>query len=129
MVQEVGEQELTRREHDGDPVWRPEREEQELHSLGQGDVELYIRTYNTLLRSSGEIRVKALEEVHLNTNSSLHPNGRDAAPDMSAFIYTIWRLPVCMIAVDHVVMGQAQAAFRRAGLTGAEDWQVVVAPG
>jgi hypothetical protein len=129
MAQEAREQEISPGQPAGGPFWQHEREEQELHSLGQGDVELYIRTYNTLLRSSGEIRVKALEEMHLNTNSSLHPNGREAAPDMSAFIYTIWRLPACMIAVEHVVMGQAQAAFRRAGLTGVEDWQVVVAPG
>jgi hypothetical protein len=109
--------------------WQHGREQQDLHSVGHGDVELYIRTYNTLLRSSGEIRVKALEEVHLNTNSSLHPSGREAAPDMSAFIYAVWRLPACMIAVAHVVMGQSQAAFRRGGLPDVEEWQSVAAPG
>jgi len=109
--------------------WRHNREEQELHSVGRGDVELYIRTYNTLLRSSGAIPVKALEEVHLNTSSSLHPSGRDGGPDMSAFIYTVWRLPACLAQVSHVVMGQSQAAFLRAGMTDVESWQVVGAQG
>jgi len=31
------------------------------HEAGKRDVELYIRTYNTLLRSSGEVSLKALK--------------------------------------------------------------------
>ena len=100
-----------------------------MHAVGRGDVELYIRTYNTLLLSSGGIRVKALEEVHLNTNSILHPNGRDVAPDMSALIYSVWRLPSCMADVVHVVMGQSPAAFERSGLGDVESWRAVSAPG
>ena len=34
------------------------------HEAGKRDVELYIRTYNTLLRSSGEISLKALVQAH-----------------------------------------------------------------
>ena len=36
------------------------------HEAGKRDVELYIRTYNTLLRSSGEISLKALIQAHYN---------------------------------------------------------------
>ncbi len=105
------------------------RDHHNMHTVGRGDVELYIRTYNTLLLSSGGIRVKALEEVHLNTNSILHPNGRDVAPDMSALIYSVWRLPSCMADVVHVVMGQSPAAFERSGLGDVESWRAVSAPG
>src|SRR6266436_5483201 len=42
------------------------------HEAGKRDVELYIRTYNTLLRSSGEINLKALVQAHYNIDSSLH---------------------------------------------------------
>src|SRR5579871_1886353 len=56
------------------------------HEAGKQDVELYIRTYNTLLRSSGEISLKALVQSHYNIDSSLHPDARSPYPDMSAFI-------------------------------------------
>ena len=46
------------------------------HEAGKRDVELYIRTYNTLLRSSGEINLKALVQAHYNIDSSLHPDAR-----------------------------------------------------
>src|ERR1051326_3999196 len=59
------------------------------HEAGTRDVELYIRTYNTLLRSSGEISLKALVQAHYNIDSSLHPDARSPYPDMSAFIYSV----------------------------------------
>ncbi|HVD57401.1 MAG TPA: hypothetical protein VNC17_11200, partial [Thermoleophilaceae bacterium] len=37
------------------------------------EVELYQRTYNTLLRSSGETALRVLESAHRQINSSLHP--------------------------------------------------------
>src|SRR5207302_5574366 len=63
------------------------------HEAGKRDVEMYIRTYNTLLRSSGEISLKALVQAHYNIDSSLHPDARSPYPDMSAFIYSVLRLP------------------------------------
>ncbi len=35
-------------------------------------IELYIRTYYSLLRSSGEVRIRSLEETHEGMLSSLH---------------------------------------------------------
>src|SRR5207245_4547421 len=55
---------------------------------GKRDVEMYIRTYNTLLRSSGEVSLKAIVQAHYNIDSSLHPQARSPYPDMSAFIYS-----------------------------------------
>ena len=51
------------------------------HEVGKRDVELYIRTYNTLLRSSGEVSLKALVQAHYNIESSLHPDARSLRTD------------------------------------------------
>ena len=40
---------------------------------GSEEVELYQRTYTTLLRSSGETRLRILESGHKAMHSSLHP--------------------------------------------------------
>ena len=41
-------------------------------SAGRREVELYVRTYTTLLQSSGAIGVSSLEPAHLTAESSLH---------------------------------------------------------
>jgi hypothetical protein len=40
------------------------------------EIDLYIRTYYSLLRSSGEVRVRAFEEAHSFSDSSLHAGAR-----------------------------------------------------
>ena len=57
------------------------------------EVELYQRTYNTLLRSSGETHLRVLESSHRQMGSSLHPLADSDEPDLGAFIYAIRRLP------------------------------------
>ena len=44
------------------------------------EIELYLRTYYSLLRSSGEVEVRSLEETHAAMNSSLHPGRRQSGP-------------------------------------------------
>ena len=41
--------------------------------LSSDEVELYHRTYTTLLRSSGETQLRVLESSHRAMGSSLHP--------------------------------------------------------
>src|SRR5437588_3411319 len=72
-------------------------QDNEHYEAGKRDVEMYIRTYNTLLRSSGEISLKALVQAHYNIDSSLHPEARSPYPDMSAFIYRFLRLPAAIL--------------------------------
>lgn len=88
------------------------------------EIDLYIRTYYSLLRSSGEVRVRAFEEAHAYSNSSLHPGARDAAIDVAAFAYSAARLPECMPRVRRVVMGQSHEHFEAAGLD-VRGWQRV----
>ena len=65
--------------------------------------DLYARTYMTLLRSSGTVRVHALQAAHARMRSSLHALAARSEPDAGAFIYAIQRLPLCVSKVSKVV--------------------------
>lgn len=91
------------------------------------EVELYIRTVYSLLRSSTEVHIRTLEEVHAGMNSPLHPDARKHSPDTSAFIYAILRLPDCISDVDSIVLGQSASLFARHGFSDVEEWQPVSA--
>ncbi len=92
------------------------------------EIDLYIRTYYSLLRSSGEVRVRAFEEAHLFSQASLHAGAREAAPDVAAFGYAAARLPDCMPRIRRVILGQSDSTFARFGypVTG---WSELSAPG
>ena len=96
-------------------------------SRGNEEIELYIRTYYSLLRSSGDVRVRSLEETHSAMNSSLHVGAGNPAPDMSAFLYSVMRLPQCMPQVSLVLMGQSEEVFSRRGYPHVDQWQSVSA--
>ncbi|WP_207229243.1 DUF6909 family protein [Ktedonosporobacter rubrisoli] len=96
------------------------------HEAGTRDVELYIRTYNTLLRSSGEVSLKALVQAHYNIDSSLHPDARSPYPDMSAFIYSVLRLPDSILHCHLVLLGQSEEVFLQHGFP-VDSWQAVTA--
>jgi len=91
------------------------------------EVELYQRTYSTLLRSSGETRLRVLESSHRAMGSSLHPLADSDEIDLGAFIYAIRRLPDSIVRIKIVVMGQEAALFRRAGVGPLEEWEAVEA--
>src|SRR5579871_705082 len=81
------------------------------HEAGKREVEMYIRTYQTLLRSSGEVGLKALVQAHYNINSVLHPEARSSTPDMSAFIYAVLRVPTAILYSSRVLLGQSEDVF------------------
>ncbi|MEZ4359669.1 MAG: hypothetical protein R3B48_05770 [Kofleriaceae bacterium] len=80
------------------------------------EIDLYVRTYYSLLRSSTAVRVRAFEESHLFSRSSLHLNAEGPTPDLAAFAYSAARLPECMPQVRDVVLGQSPRQFAQAGL-------------
>ncbi len=92
------------------------------------EIELYLRTVYSLLRSTTEVQLRTLEEVHANMGSLLHPQARLPRPDMSAFIYSFLRLPPCMPEVQSVVLGQSARVFLRHGYPDVEGWRQVSAP-
>ena len=97
--------------------------------LGSDEIELYMRTYYSLLRSTGEIQLEALEEAHANMDSSLHAKARSLEPDVDALSYTLLRLPECIFQVRLIVLGQSQEVFVWRKYPAVESWQEVSAIG
>ena len=91
------------------------------------EVELYQRTYNTLLRSSGETALRVLESSHRAMGSSLHPLAGSDEPDLGAFIYAIRRLPDGIVDAELVIMGQEAEVFARNGIV-IDAWEEADAP-
>src|SRR4051794_12262788 len=97
--------------------------------LASAEVDLYHRTYTTLLRSSGETRLRVLEPSHAAMNSSLHALAySQEEPDLGAFLYSLKRLPAMIWRASVIVMGQEAEAFLRAGIGRIEDWEAAEAP-
>ncbi|HEX8981311.1 MAG TPA: hypothetical protein VF792_00955 [Ktedonobacterales bacterium] len=100
---------------------------EEQHEAGTREVDMYIRTYQSLLRSSGEVGLKALVQAHYNIDSVLHPQARASDPDMSAFIYTMLRLPTAVLNCSKMLLGQSDEVFAQHGFQ-VEQWQAITAP-
>lgn len=98
-------------------------------SSANEDIELYMRTYYSLLRSSGEIQIKSLVETHTQMDSSLHLNAPAEFPDLAAFVYASLRLPECIQQVRLILLGQSDEVFDKAGFRDVEHWQAVSAAG
>ena len=96
-------------------------------AAGNEEIELYIRTIYSLLRSSGPIRLRSLEESHAGINSSLHHKAESLEIDVAALTYAAMRLPACFADVSLVVMGQMEEVFRRRGYPDVETWRSVAA--
>jgi hypothetical protein len=91
------------------------------------EVELYQRTYTTLLRSSGETALRVLEPSHRAMGSSLHPLAASEELDLGAFLYSVQRLPDGIAGAELVVMGQDVEALAANGVP-VESWQEAEAP-
>jgi hypothetical protein len=96
--------------------------------LVSDEVELYHRTYTTLLRSSGETLLRVLEPSHRSMSSSLHGLAASHELDLGAFLYATRRLPPSVWRARVVVMGQEAEVFSRAGIGPIEDWERLEAP-
>lgn len=92
------------------------------------EIELFIRTTYSLLRASTEVRIRSLEEAHAGMNSLLHPLARSEEVDMSAFVYSVLRLPEVITRVDVVVLGQSFEIFNEFGTKVDASWEEVSAP-
>src|SRR5688572_8726542 len=98
-----------------------------LTSRPSDEVEVYHRTYTTLLRSSGETWLRVLEPAHRAMGSSLHAQAHADELDLGAFIYATRRLPAEVFAADRVVLGQEAVQFERARMP-IRDWEPQEAP-
>src|ERR1700736_3176960 len=105
-----------------------ERAPLRLSSTGRHAVELYVRTYTTMLQSSGEIRIEALQQAHIGMQSSLHPLAAEPQVDMGALIYAARRLPAAIAHCRRVVLGQSAGTVRAELHVDILSWQKVEAP-
>jgi hypothetical protein len=97
-------------------------------AAGNEEIELYIRTIYSLLRSSGPIRLRSLEETHIGMKSNLHHTAGTPKIDASALVYAAARLPACFPDANLVLLGQMEEVFRRKGYAGVENWPQVSTP-
>lgn len=91
------------------------------------EIDLYVRTYYSLLRSSGEVDIEALVESHVGMDSLLHSAARGASLDASAMLYASLRLPPCLPDVRLILLGQRSDVFERWGYP-VLTWDEVSAP-
>lgn len=93
------------------------------------ELDVHIRTYRSLLKASGKVKIDKLIESHLSMNSILHEKGKLAKVDIAAFIYVLLRLPSCMSKVKNIILGQSYSVFRKHGFKKLEHWKEIEAPG
>ena len=93
------------------------------------EIDIHIRTYRSLLKSAGEVKIEKLVDSHISINSILHEKAGHAKPDMSAFIYVLLRLPNCMSNIKKIILGQSSSVFANNGYEKISHWQDVKAPG
>src|ERR1044071_8265897 len=96
--------------------------------LASDEVELYHRTYTTLLRSSGETLLRVLEPSHRSMNSSLHALAATSDVELGEYLCAMLRLPAGIWQAALIVMGQEAQVFQRSGIGKIEDWDAVEAP-
>ncbi|HEY1695285.1 MAG TPA: hypothetical protein VGG39_24120 [Polyangiaceae bacterium] len=88
------------------------------------EIDLYVRTYTTLLRSTGDVDVRAFEETHAFSALSLHEGALSPVPDVGAFAYAAGRLPLEMPHARRVVLGQSHELFEASGFD-VTHWKTV----
>ncbi len=103
--------------------------ERTVPSRASDEINLYIRTYYSLLRSSHEVQILTLIEAHTRMHSALHVEVSSPQPDMAAFIYAILRVPACLLSqADRVILGQSPELFARHGYADVQSWAAVSQP-
>ena len=95
---------------------------------GREAVDLFVRSYQTLLRSTGEVRLAGLLEPYVAMAPSLHVRVRDPLPDAAALTYVGLRLPPCMPDVRLVLLGASLDNMAARGFRNVASWMPQTAP-
>jgi len=98
-------------------------------SSANEEINLYLRTYYSLLRSTSDVQVKTFIEAHTRIHSALHIHADSPKLDMAAFIYCILRMPDCLDVLRRVILGQSEQVFITHGFPEVESWEQVTALG
>src|SRR5688572_2798455 len=95
---------------------------------GKEAVDLFVRSYQTLLRSTGEVRLAGLVEPYLALAPSLHVRTREPLPDAAAMTYVGLRLPPCMPDVRLVLLAASLENMAARGFLNVHRWMPQTAP-
>jgi hypothetical protein len=95
---------------------------------GSEEIELYMRTYYSLLRSTHTIQIETLVETHMAMESSLHVMAPSLKPDVSALVYASLRIPACIADTDIILIAILEKSLIAAGYP-VTDWERVYSPG
>jgi hypothetical protein len=95
---------------------------------GREAVDIFVRSYQALLRSTGEVRVAGLLEPYLAMAPTLHPRARDPLPDPAAITYVGMRLPPCMPSVRVVLLSASLETMISRGFRDVSSWHPQTAP-
>jgi len=91
-------------------------------------IDLYVRTYRSALKSSGEILVSTLAESYRPIASILHlAVDNPQKVDIACLIYTFLRLPSVIAKTELIVLGQSSEVFQKKLNKNVEKWQKVSA--
>ena len=91
------------------------------------EIDLYIRTYYSLLRSTEPFRIRSLEDSYSGTKASLHQQADTPNPDIPAFTYAVARLPSCIHRIKTIILGQSDDVFAHRGGIDLTSWKRVFA--
>ena len=92
-------------------------------------IEIYILTYPSLLKSAGFVNIDKLTDAHKDAGSILHEKGKSDKIDTAAFIYSLLRLPPVMSNVKKIILGQSIRVFKNNRFGHIDEWTEVTAPG
>ncbi len=93
------------------------------------EIEIHIRTYRSLLKSSGLVKIENLIDSHIGMHSVLHEMGGKPEIDLAAFIYVLLRLPSNMSNIRTLILGQSYSVFTNNGYKSIKNWKEVDSPG
>ena len=85
-------------------------------------VEKYLKACYSLLGSQVTLAICDLETMHAEMKSSLHSLASSDEVDVSAFLYSVRRLPPFLERVESIYMGQTEDALSRACLGSLKDF-------
>jgi len=102
--------------------------ERTVPSTESEEIELYQRTYYSLLRTTDEVQIRSLVESHARMQASLHTKAGMPDSDVDALVYSTLRLPPEIVRVRLLVMSPSETALKEGGYPDVARWELASSP-
>ena len=102
--------------------------ERTVPSTESEEIELYQRTYYSLLRTTDEVQIRSLVESHARMRASLHAKAASSDIDVDALVYSTLRLPPEIGRVRLLVMSPSEEALQEGGYPDVARWELASSP-